>query len=770
MRIIFIIALLFLVKSISFSQLVNSNAIWNYYDLAQAPPDQSGITWKQNAYDHTSWNEGPAQLGYGDGDEATVISSSTLTGYFRKTFTVNDTSDYSGLMLQLTYDDGAVVYINGVEVWRVNMPAGEISYGTFASSTSGENAQASISLGNVLVNGINVVAVEVHQRSASSSDISFALSITGIPSNSTAVVIRGPYLQSANDTSVIVRWRTNIPAQSHLDYGLTVATLPFTISDTVLKTEHIILVHPLTAATKYHYQIRNNTDTLVLPSTDLYFKSYPASGSDVPLTAWILGDCGTANNDARNVRNAYYAYIGNQHTDMMLFLGDNAYTDGTDAEYQYALFQNMYEDKLKNTIAWSCLGNHDGHSANSNTQTGPYYDIFSFPKDGQCGGEPSGTEAYYSFDYGNIHFVVLDSYETDRSVNGPMYMWCEDDLAGTTAEWIIALWHHPAYSKGSHNSDTETPLKQMRENFLPLFEANGVDLVLSGHSHSYERTFLLNGHYGLSSSFNSITHTVGVLGSGSGQLSNNEPYYKAPVGPEAGDGAVYITTGSAGKISAGALDHPAMYYDAVALGSCVLKINQDTLSVIFLRQSGAIDDVFTLVKDQDCVPGNACNDNDPCTVNDLLDNNCYCHGTPDRRYVTSIEDTGPGTLRDAITNACEGDTVLFELLINDTIELGTEIVIDKNIAIMADAPDEIVISGNLITRIFHITGGDTLTLSEITLHAGNHPSEGGALLNEGLLILDDTQFIGNMQGPNPKAWTNNGEVRVREGGTYLWSN
>jgi hypothetical protein len=346
---------------------------------------------------------------------------------------------------------------------------------------------------------------------------------------------------------------------------------------------------------------------------------------------------------------------------MILFLGDNAYTDGTDPEYQTAIFQNMYEEKLKNTIAWSCLGNHDGHSANSATQTGPYYNIFTFPTNGECGGEPSGTEAFYSFDFGNIHFIVLDSYDSDRSVGGPMYDWCEDDLQMTMAEWLIVLWHHPAYTKGSHDSDTESALKQMRENFLPLLEDYGVDLVLSGHSHSYERTFLLNEHYGLSGTFNSATHTVGVTGSGSGKIEVDDAYYKAPIGPQSGIGAVYITTGSSGKISEAPLNHPAMYYDTATLGSCVLTIHQDTLWIAFLRQTGTVDDHFTLIKNSNCAPGASCNDGDDCTVNDAYDDFCYCRGELHHRYVANSNNAGSGSLRDAIDNACEGDTIHFQV-------------------------------------------------------------------------------------------------------------
>jgi len=114
-----------------------------------------------------------------------------------------------------------------------------------------------------------------------------------------------------------------------------------------------------------------------------------------------------------------------------LMLGDNAYSDGTDEEYQLAVF-DMYQELLINSVLWPTLGNHDGHSADSATQTGPYYDIFSLPAAGQSGGLASGTEAYYSFDYGNIHFVCLDSYDSDRSKTGVMLSWLENDLLGTT--------------------------------------------------------------------------------------------------------------------------------------------------------------------------------------------------------------------------------------------------------------------------------------------------------------------------------------------------
>src|SRR4030095_8993485 len=113
MRIISLIIIIQFISEPAFNQLIQPGSDWHYYDLGAAPPSQSGTTWKQSSYDDSSWDIGPAQLGYGDNDEATVISSSTLTAYFRQSFNVNDISDYSDLNLQLTYDDGAVIYLNG---------------------------------------------------------------------------------------------------------------------------------------------------------------------------------------------------------------------------------------------------------------------------------------------------------------------------------------------------------------------------------------------------------------------------------------------------------------------------------------------------------------------------------------------------------------------------------------------------------------------------------------------------------------------------------
>jgi hypothetical protein len=634
--------------------LINFGANWDYYDLENEPADQGVDDWNDLNY-NSSWANGNAHLGYGDGDEATAVNPNTLTCYFRHEFNVTNPGAYDNIDLDLTYDDGAVVYLNGAEVWRVNMPGGTITYSTFSSTTSSDNAQTSTNITNGLVTGHNVLAVEIHQRSSSSSDISFDFKLTA-NSPGAVNVDRGPYLQKASPTSVTVKWRTASATESIIDYGTSQGNLNLSASDLTPKTEHELELSGLSANTIYYYEISNSLTVLVPAASDLYFKTHPTSGTSQASTFWVLGDCGTANNDARTVRDAYYGYIGSNHTDGIIFLGDNAYNDGTDNEYQFALFENMYEDKLKNSISWSCLGNHDGHSADSDSQTGPYYDIFSFPTNAESGGVASGTEAYYSFDHGNIHFIILDSYETDRSVGGSMYNWCENDVQNTTADWIVAVWHHPAYTKGSHNSDNESNLVQMRQNFNPLLENNGVDLILSGHSHSYERSYFLNGHYGTSGTFNINTHTVGATGDGDGQPNGNGAYVKDLTGPGSLDGAVYITAGSSGKISGGSLNHPAMYASLNNLGSCVVETDGNIMNVKFIRETGAIIDSFTIDKTPACIPGNPCDDLDACTINDVYDANCDCAGTfedTDGDGVCDANDQCPGTDDSIIGTSCD---------------------------------------------------------------------------------------------------------------------
>jgi hypothetical protein len=576
------------------SVLVPSGAMWKYLDNGS----NQGTAWRARAFDDSTWKSGPAQLGYGDGDEATIVSygpsssAKYITTYFRHAFTVADPAAVGGLTLGVLRDDGAVVYLNGTEVFRTNMPAGTIAATTLASAALGGSDETAFVTAAVnpglLVAGTNVLAIEIHQAGVASSDISFDLRLTA---SSSVTLTRGPYLQRGTPSSLLVRWRTSGPVAGRVQYGTSPGATTWAAEEPTSRTEHNVLLTGLLPGTTYYYSVGSSTAVLAGGDTTHLFVTPPVAGSSASTRVWVLGDSGTANANARAVRDAYYAFTGSRHTNLWLMLGDNAYPNGTDADYQAAVF-DMYPTMLRKSVLWPTLGNHDGYSADSASQSGPYFDIFTLPKNGEAGGLASGTEAYYSFDYANIHFICLESFETDRSPGGPMLTWLQNDLASTTQPWVIAFFHHPPYSKGSHNSDTEIELREMREHALPILENAGVDLVLSGHSHSYERSFLIDGHYGTASTFNASMKKDG----GSGRVDGTGAYRKPTYGQAPHEGAVYAVAGSSGQTSGGLLNHPAMFISLNSLGSMVLDVSGNRLEAAFLDSSGIRRDYFTMLK------------------------------------------------------------------------------------------------------------------------------------------------------------------------------
>ena len=430
-------------------------------------------------------------------------------------------------------------------------------------------------------NKVLLVGGEVHLASDAISELDSDAQLMGSP------VVRGPYLQRAFETGITIRWRTATDHDAILHYGKDLTDLSQIASDPTQSTEHSIVLSGLEPDTRYYYSIGDSAG--LYPSQDnQYFDTHPMSGSAATTRIWVLGDSGTADEKAASVRSAYTQFNDGTHSDVWLMLGDNAYDFGTDDEYQAAVF-DMYPEVLRNSVLWPTLGNHDGHTADSSGQSGNYYDIFSLPTNGESGGVASGTEAYYSFNYGNIHFISLDSTDTNRSANGAMATWLKDDLAANTQEWMIAFWHHPPYSKGSHDSDSSQRLTDMRENFLPILESHGVDLVLSGHSHSYERSMLIDGHYGKSDTF-AIGH---LLDSGDGDPSGSGAYNKLP---GSNNGAVYSVAGSSGKKTSNpSLDHPVMISNLAELGSMVIDIQGNQLDAIFLDDNATVLDSFRIM-------------------------------------------------------------------------------------------------------------------------------------------------------------------------------
>ena len=415
-----------------------------------------------------------------------------------------------------------------------------------------------------------------------------------------AELLRGPYLQNAAPDGITIRWRTDVATASQVLFGRRKTDFPSSASDFDLKTDHEVRLSGLLPNKRYYYAVGSTNQTLAAGS-DCSFVTSPVPGTPKPTRVWVIGDSGGfsapySDGDYGNpmdVRTAYYEYAGSQPTDVWLVLGDNAYDSGTDLEYQKGFF-NVYPSMLRQTVPWSTIGNHDIYSVPPGELL-PYLQLFSFPMNGESGGVASGTERYYSFDHGNIHFICLDSMTQSRATNGAMADWLRADLATTSNQWMIAFWHHPPYSKGSHNSDLphEVETIEMRQNILPILEEGGVDLVLNGHSHNYERSYLLRGHYGNSTNFSPEM----ILDEGNGREHDTGAYIKPTSGPLANQGTVYIVAGNASHVEDARYGHhPAMFTDELQTGSLVLEINSNRLDAVFLRETGAIDDAFTIIK------------------------------------------------------------------------------------------------------------------------------------------------------------------------------
>ncbi len=167
--------------------------------------------------------------------------------------------------------------------------------------------------------------------------------------------------------------------------------------------------------------------------------------------------------------------------------------------------------------------------------------------------------------------------------------WLKRDLAANDKLFTVAYWHQPPYSKGSHDSDDfwEVFMKAMRKNYNPIMDEYGVDLVLCGHSHVYERTGLIRGHYGNSGSFKD-EHII----------DNEEPFIKYLDGDQPNYGTMYAVVGNSGKTTSDAPgNHPAFIaYDYDQPGSLLVNVEGNTLNGKYIRGDGTIYDEFNIIK------------------------------------------------------------------------------------------------------------------------------------------------------------------------------
>jgi hypothetical protein len=468
--------------------------------------------------------------------------------------------------------------------------------------------------------------------------------------------VRGAYLLAPSHDGVTLRWRSAAPEPSVVSYGASPDKLNMTLSaddadESALLTEHAVRLTGLSPATRYYYAV----GAAARPDGGRggsYFTTLPRAGQNATsLRFWVHGDFGEmtqgiplANASYDSGRQAavlaswlaFEARTG-KPADAWLALGDIAYNTGSDQLMQFNFFDVYGPSLLRRTPVWPVIGNHDAYSwlfAPSPEESG-YGLAFGggLPGGGEalCGGPgvASGTWRYYSFNVGRVHVVALDSM-TLRSNNsftwnataGARYpdaplpqfvrtvwhalgqpaqaLWLAADLAAVAAapgaiDWVIAMYHHPAYSDGSHKSDSEVEMVEMRTLYNPILEAGGVDIAFHGHSHAYERMLPTTGFVGAASSYKAAAMAAKLSVNANGVAVHHKP---AGVTPRSG--TTYVVAGSGGQLAFG--PPPSFVSRAKSLNitvSCALDVHaaNNSLALTCLHGvTGAVVDAFIIQK------------------------------------------------------------------------------------------------------------------------------------------------------------------------------
>jgi hypothetical protein len=349
-----------------------------------------------------------------------------------------------------------------------------------------------------------------------------------------ATLTRGPYLQMLTESSVTIVWNTDVAAECALAIR-PLGGSPATITGAT-GTVCAIPVAGLAPGTVHGYVPRAGTAALTSE------KTFETDGGNRPFTFLVVGDSGSGGSTQLTVRDRMLE----SPADLIVHTGDMIYDNG-EAELYDPRFFTPYRDLLSRIVLWPCLGNHDVRTSSGR----PWRDAFYTPAN-----NAAGSENYYSFDYGNAHFVVLDS-TASTSPGSPQHVFLDADLAASNARWKFVAFHHTIYSSSDHGSNATH-----RANLVPLFDRHGVDMVFMGHDHDYERTLPLR-----------------------------DDVVVAP-----GAGTIYVTTGGGGReLYPAGRSYFTAYSEEVHHFTRV-SIDDDALLLQMVREDGSIGDETGLVK------------------------------------------------------------------------------------------------------------------------------------------------------------------------------
>jgi hypothetical protein len=299
-------------------------------------------------------------------------------------------------------------------------------------------------------------------------------------------LVRQPYIQQVTSNSAIVVWATRELGKAQVRFwrgleheqAITLfgTTRLFPSSATGMPFDYYqneVQLPNLSANATYNYDPLTDAIDVTPGRVDTFTTGSPTGSGSVRFVAF--GDSGTLSTQQLQLRDL----LANETFDLAIHSGDIAYENGTYQQFHDTFFA-IYGGWMRSRPVYPCIGNHDDRTAAAL----PYRELFVLPENGASSAFPDHKERYYSFDYGPVHFIALDSelafLNTTRRQE--QLNWLAADLASTTQPWRVVFFHRPPYSSGFHGSDLA-----LRQTFGPLFEQHGVQLVINGHEHNYER-------------------------------------------------------------------------------------------------------------------------------------------------------------------------------------------------------------------------------------------------------------------------------------------
>jgi 3',5'-cyclic AMP phosphodiesterase CpdA len=452
-------------------------------------------------------------------------------------------------------------------------------------------------------------------------------------------ILRGPYLQNPKQNSILIKYRTKNPTPTLVKYWK--QNSPDRLlryQDMVSTTDHHVLLTNLDTNSFYEYEIESQTKNIFenISNSSLEYQ-FKTLGSSSEALLWVIGDPGVAGYKEfrkkykKNQQNILLNFLAYQKAknlrdpDAILSLGDNTYFYGFDEEYQKGFF-DQYDFLLSKLPVYTVFGNHDAgidknyltyNSRSYPKPHGVYFDIFDSPN----------KQAYYSFNLGSAHFIVLDSFDSlweqlksDRSnyekvwsqnsiVPNPMLDWLKEDLANNKSRWTVVAFHHPPYGTDDEGSQQNNLFRAwMNSNVVPIIEKYQVDLVLCGHIHNYQRSYpvksseevldiSLNKQEALDFAQNPYKNKLSKLFSQSNlssfkatpQQSKINKYLK-------NSGTIYAIIGSSGAAFNSIEVNPNQMFAVQKQieGSALLAITESKLSLKFITINGEIGDEFLI--------------------------------------------------------------------------------------------------------------------------------------------------------------------------------